>query len=188
MSMLPRRPFRDRLGRRVLALCRLRGDPQDLPYSPALLAAMLVVATTIDTLAGDIHGDARDGLVRSLLSTVVVFGLCGIALALRGLGNRYVQTATALAGSGIVVALAQLPILLLVVPIAVPSASGGADTAIDPLQALLRWALLATLAWQILVYAHIMRLAMDSRFGFALALVVTWLVAYWSLDSVLLGP
>jgi hypothetical protein len=182
MSDLP--PLRDGLVARVLDLCRLRGDPQDLPYSPALLVRLLVVATALDGLAGSILGEAGDGLLHSLLANVVVFGLCGVALAIRGLGNRYVQTAIALAGSGIVVSLAQLPIIALIVPIVAP-APGAAAVAIDPAQALLRWAWLATLAWQVLVYAHIMRLAMDSRFGFALLLVATWLAAYWSLDSIL---
>jgi len=179
-------PLRDGLLARILDVCRLRGDPQDLPYSPSLLVRMLVIATAIDGFGGSILGGAGDGLLRSLLSSVVVFGLCAIALAIRGLGNRFVQTAIALAGSGIVVSLAQLPILALIVPIAAP-APGTVAVAIDPAQALLRWAWLATLVWQVLVYAHIMRLAMDSRFGFALLLVATWLVAYWSLDSVLFG-
>ena len=73
-------------------------------------------------------------------------------------------------------------------PLGAAPAPGAAAVAIEPAQALLRWAWLAILAWQVLVYAHIMRLAMDSRFGFALVLVATWLVAYWSLDSVLFGP
>jgi len=179
-------PLRDGLLARILDVCRLRGDPQELPYSQSLLVRMLAIATAIDGFGGSILGEAGDGLLRSLLSSVVVFGLCAIALAIRGFGNRYVQTAIALAGSGIVVSLAQLPILALIVPIAAP-APGAAAVAIDPAQALLRWAWLATLAWQVLVYAHIMRLAMDSRFGFALVLVATWLVAYWSLDSVLFG-
>jgi hypothetical protein len=148
---------------------------------------MLVVATAIDGFTGSILGEGGEGLLHSLLASVVVFGLCGAALAIRGLGNRYVQTAIALAGSGIVMSLAQLPIIASIVPIVAP-APGAAAVAIDPVQALLRWAWLATFGWQVLVYAHIMRRSLDSRFGFALVLVATWLVAYWSLDSVLFGP
>lgn len=185
MSNMP--PLRDGLVTRVLDLCRLRGDPQELPYSPTLLVRMLVVATAIDGFTGSILGEGGEGLLHSLLASVVVFGLCWVALAIRGLGNRYVQTAIALAGSGIVVSLAQLPIIALIDPIVAPS-PGAAAVAIEPTQALLRWAWLATLGWQVLVYAHIMRLAMNGRFGFALVLVATWLVAYWSLDSMLFVP
>ena len=127
MSNMP--PLRDGLVTRVLDLCRLRGDPQELPYSPTLLVQMLVVATAIDGFTGSILGEGGEGLLHSLLASVVVFGLCWVALAIRGLGNRYVQTAIALAGSGIVVSLAQLPIIALIDPIVAPSPGAAAVAA-----------------------------------------------------------
>ncbi len=52
---------------------------------------------------------------------------------------------------------------------------------------LLRWLALATLIWQLLVNAHILRHALDSRFGIGLLLALSWVIGYWALESVLFG-
>lgn len=185
MSILPQSSVAV-FARHVIALCRFRGDPQDIIYSPALLVLLLLATSAIDALGGALLGDALDALARSLFASAVILGLCGVALAVRGLRNRYVQTATALLATGIVVSLVQLPILGLLGPLVDAGTLSSADMAWNLLQILLRWAGLATLVWQALVYAHIVRHAMDSRFGFALALVVTWFVANWALAGLLL--
>jgi len=186
MSILPR-PFPDAFMRHVFALCRLRGDPQDTVYSRPLLVLLLAATCAIDALGGALLGDVADALAHSLLASAVALGLCAVALALRGLVNRYVQTATSLIATGIVVALVQLPILGLLGSFVDGVPLSSADMAWNLLQILLRWAGLATLVWQVLVYAHVVRHAMDGGFGFALVLVLTWFVANWALSSVLLG-
>lgn len=105
--------------------------------------------------------------------------LCWIALAIRHLRNRYVQTATALLACSLAFSLLQLPIALLAGP---PPA--GAD-ALTGLQILVGWATLAVFVWQVSVDAHIMRHAMEAPFGLAFALVVSWVLAYWALDRML---
>jgi hypothetical protein len=186
MSILPESALAAS-ARHVIALCRFRDDPQNIVYSPALMAALLLATSAIDALGGALLGDASGGLAQSLLASAIILGLCGVALALRGLRHRYVQTSTALLGAGIVVSLVQLPILGLLGPFVDAATLSPADMARNLFQMLLRWAGLATLAWQVLVYAHIVRHAMDSRFGFALVLVVTWMVANWALADLLLG-
>lgn len=167
--------------REALDLCRLRGAPDNLPHSPRLLAALLVASTGLDVLVGDsVEGDA---LAHSLLGNAVVLGLCALALAIRRLSNRYVQTAIALLACGIVFTLAQWPVAWLMEPL--PAA--GDAPAVSPRTMLLLWMSLALLAWQVLVYARIVRCAMDATMPFAVALVVTWLVAFWALDGLLLG-
>lgn len=186
MSILPQSSLAT-FARHVIALFRFRGVPQDIDYSPALLVLLLLATSAIDALGGALLGDASDGMAHSLLASAVILGLCGVALALRGLRHRYVQTATALLATGIVVSLVQLPILGLLGPFVDAAILSSADMAWNLFQMLLRWAGLATLVWQVLVYAHIVRHAMDSRFGFALALVVTWMVANWALADLLLA-
>ena len=163
----------------VLALCRLRGGPQDLPHAPRLAILLLALATLLDSAIGAVLGDGGNAPLRSLLSSVVVLGLCAVALAIRKLGNRYVQTATALLACSIAFSLLQLPVALMAGP---PPATAGELTGA---QVLLGWFTLGLFFWQIAVNAHIVRHAMDSSFGFALGLVATWVLAFWALDHVL---
>lgn len=172
--------------RTVADLCRLRGGPQDLPHSPPLLAALVVASIVLDGLTGGLLGNAGDALAHSMLAAAVVLGLAWVELAVRGHSARYVQTATALAACGIVVSLAQLPLALL---IELPKDDAAVqELARDPLQVLLRWFLLASLVWQVLVNATILHQAVEIRRGIAIAHVLSWLIAYWALESLLFGP
>lgn len=169
------------LSRVVVDLCRLRGNPQDFPYSPNLLALLVGAGTALDTLTGGILGEADTTLARSLLSTAIVLALCWVALAIRGLRNRYEQTACALLACSFALSLLQLPLALL----AGPPPATVAD--MSTLQAIFGWITLALLVWQLSVNAHIVRHAIDASFGFAFALVLSWLIAYWAIDRILFG-
>ena len=165
----------------IVDLCRLRGGPQDLPHAPVLLVILLGAGTALDLAIGQAMNHGDNALARSLLSSVVVLGLCWIALAIRRLPHRYVQTASALLACSLVFSLVQLPLALLAGP---PPASAAE---LSSLQILLGWLTLALFVWQISVDAHIMRHAMDGSLGLAFALIVSWVLAYWALDGVLFG-
>ena len=132
-------------------LMRFRGGPQDLPHAPALLVVLLGAGTALDLAIGHAISDGANALARSLLSSVVVLGLCWVALAIRRLPHRYVQTASALLACSLVFSLVQLPIALLAGP---PPATAAE---LSHLQILLGWLTLALFVWQISVDAHIMR-------------------------------
>ncbi|MGH8171847.1 MAG: hypothetical protein ACREPX_01790 [Rhodanobacteraceae bacterium] len=163
----------------VRDLCQLRRGPQDAPYSPRLLGALLAASVFLDTLIGTVLDRSPHALARSLVSTGLVLALCAIALSIRQLMSRYVQTATALVACSIALTLLALPILALIGPVPTPPAT------MAPLQVLMSWALLAMLIWNLAVNAHIVRHAMDAPFAFGLALVVAWTVADWALAHAL---
>jgi len=173
----PTRP----LPAQVRDLCLLRGGPQDLPWSPGLLVALLAAGTALDVLVGNALDGDGNALARSLLSSLVVLGLCWVALAMRDLRNRFVQTATALAATGIVFTLLQGGLLWLGGPF--PDAAA----ALTPTQTIVGWLLFALLLWQIAVTAHIVRHAADMRPGFALVLAVTWFIASMALQGAVFG-
>lgn len=174
-----------RLVRLVAELCRLRGGPQDLPHSPALLVRLVAAAVALDTLLGSVLGDGGDAFAHALLAAGVVLGMAWLELAVRGRRSRYVQTATALCACGLAISLAQVPIAAL---IELPASDGAADAlALGPLQILLRWLVLAMLVWQLLVNANILRHAVEIGFGLALVHATTWLIAYWALERLLFG-
>lgn len=169
------------LARTTLELCRLRSGPADLPHAPLLLAGLIVAGTVLDLAVGGALGDSANVFARSLLSTGIVLVLCWAALAIRRLGHRYVQTATALLACSLVFSLLQVPLALLAGP---PPASAAQLTAV---QIVLGWLTIGVFVWQVCVDAHIMRQALDAALGLAFALVVSWVLAYWALDSLLFG-
>jgi hypothetical protein len=165
---------------RVLDLATLRSGPQELPHSANLLLVLFVVGTAVDVASGVLFA-TPDALGRSLLSNVIVLGLCWIALAIRSLRNRYLQTATALVACGLLFSLLQLPIAALIGPTPTTPAE------LAPLQILLYWILFALFVWQLAVSAHIMRHAMDASFAFALVLVASWVIVDVALGRALFG-
>lgn len=164
---------------RVLELCLLRRGPQDLPYSPALLAGLLVAGTAVDVVAGAMRGSIEGGLGRSLLSSAVVLGLCWVALAIRRLRSRFVQAAIGLLASSLAFSIVLLPLAAL----SGPAPARPED--MTPSQLLIGWFVLGLFVWQVAVAAHVMRHALDAPFAFALLLVSTWMVAYFALERVL---
>ena len=163
----------------VRDLCQLRRGPQDMPHSPMLLGTLIAASILLDTLIGNLMDRSPNALARTLVSTGLILALCAIALSIRQLMPRYVQTATALVACSIAFSLLALPILALVGPVPEPPAT------MAPLQVLLSWALLAMLIWNLAVNAHILRHALDAPFVFGFALVVAWMVADWALGHAL---
>jgi hypothetical protein len=174
------------LVRLTLELSRLRGDPQDFPYSPTLLAMGFAACVLLDLLTTQALGQGDHALTHSLVGESLVLALCAIALRIRGLGHRYVQTATALIACSLLVTLLQFPLALLYVP-TTDAVTAPAHTTPDALQVLISLGFLALLAWQTLVNAHIMRHAMQATYAFALTLVVTWVIASIAIDQILFG-
>lgn len=165
----------------VVDLCRFRRGPQDLEHAPDRLVMLLVASTVLDVLLGAALGESSGILARSFVSTALALGLCWMALAIRGMRSRYVQTATALVACSMVFAVIQLPLALIAgAPPENPNALSGA-------QVLLGWAMIVLLMWKLGVDAHIVRQAMDSPFALALALVTSWLIAYWAIDQAFFG-
>jgi len=166
-----------RLAVLVRDLCQLRRGPEDMPYSRRLFVVLVVASVALDVVSERVLG-GHDALARSLVSTSLVLALCWIALSVRQLGNRYVQTASALVACGIVFSLLVLPLAMLAGPM--PN-----DGLLTPLQTLLVWVMFAIFVWSVLVDAHIIRRALDAPFGLGVALALAWTIADWALGHAL---
>ena len=165
----------------VANLCRFRGGPQDLPHQPGLLIALLVASVALDLGSAALLDLGESALGRSLFSTALLLVLCWIALAIRGLRNRYVQTATALIVCSMVFSMLIVPIAMLLGEPATP------EQTLTPMQTLLAWLGLGVLVWKISVDAHNMRQAIDASFWIGFALVLSWSIADFALGRVLFG-
>lgn len=163
----------------VFEMCQLRRGPDDMPYSKALFVVLIGASIVLDVVIGAFGDGVPDALSRSLLSTGLVLALCWIALALRHLGNRYLQTASALVACSIVFSLLILPLAWLSGPVPSPPAP------LTSMQMLLGWLMLAIVAWNLVVEAHIVRRALDAPFALGLALALAWFVADLALERAL---
>ncbi len=163
----------------VLDLCRFRGGPQDFPYSQGLLSALLVASVLLDLVSGNLLELKDPLLARSLMSIVLLLALSWIALAIRGLGHRYLQTASALVACSIAFSLLILPLALLF------GDPQGAEVALSPMQRLIVWLGLGTLVWKLAVDAHVVRQAIDAPYWLGFLLALSWAIADFALSRVL---
>ena len=163
-------------------ICLLRRGPQDLPYSISLLVAVAaawlvlqlgVAVARAAPLAGVFAGAA--------LELMVTLGALNVILTLRGLRNRFVQTATALLGCTLVFILLNVPILLL---IGDPPAT---VQQLSPLQVLLVLVSLPLLVWKVLVDAHIFRHSFDVPYLSGVVIALLWIIAGMMLVSGAVG-
>ena len=148
----------------LVAITALRRGPQDLPYSPGLLAGVVGINAILHlaalTLAPWYAGDVSVWLPLAISLGYTALFFDGV-LQLRDLGHRRVKTLTAVFGTDCVVG------LVLLIPITLgdwqsPSAPGLATL------------VTALTLWQLAILTHILRHALSARLGEAIG----WTLAY----------
>ncbi|HEX3124500.1 MAG TPA: hypothetical protein VHQ21_14490 [Rhodanobacteraceae bacterium] len=153
-------------------VCLLRRGPQDLPYSVALLAAVAAAWLVLQLGVAVARSAPLDGVFAgATLELMFTLGALNVILTLRGLRNRFVQTATALLGCTLVFILLNVPILLLI---------GDPPTTVQqlsPLQILLVLVSLPLLVWKVLVDAHIFRHSFDVPYLSGVVIALLWIIA-----------
>ena len=153
-------------------ICLLRRGPQDLPYSGALLFAVAAAWLVLQLGVAVARAAPLDGVFAgAVLELMFTLGALNVILALRGLRNRFVQTATALLGCTLVFILLNVPILLLI---------GDPPTMVQqlsPLQVLLVLVSLPLLVWKVLVDAHIFRHSFDVPYLSGVVIALLWIIA-----------
>ncbi|MCP1675095.1 peptidoglycan/LPS O-acetylase OafA/YrhL [Natronocella acetinitrilica] len=133
----------------LLRVCWFRAGPQDLPYSREWLILLVVAATALSVVSLQLLPEEDNGFGRVLLHTALGLGVPWILLQLRGRLNRYVQTASAMFGTSLLLTLFVLPPLF---------ALGGSPG--EPVVWAAYW-WLAVVIWSVAVMGHIMRHALD---------------------------
>ena len=97
-------------------ICLLRKSPEDLPCSPVLLGLVLVTGFIIDNInLGFAVPKAGAGQVAGavLAHTALLTGSIAALMALMGYTGRVLQTLTALIGSGLIISLIAMPLIIL---------------------------------------------------------------------------
>lgn len=154
-------------------LCLLRAKPQDLPVSVFLLLITALLGLLTGTLAAmESFGGVAVALTAQLMDTLLLLGLLMAALRLAGRAARFLQTGSALCGTGVLINMASIPAQLLIPDD--PSTAAGGDL----------WVLvyLILIGWALVVMGHIIRHAFELPLwaGIFAALnyflIITWLI------------
>jgi hypothetical protein len=137
-------------------ICTLKAGPQDLRYSPSLLLATVALSVLLSfgVMAGVEDSGASPGSVA--LQTLLGLAMPRALLQLRQRSGRFVQTASAVFGTSLLLTVALLPAL-----------------AVSPGPAAALWWLLIVL-WSIAVLGHILAQALDLSRSPALAIALLY--------------
>ena len=143
-----------------LQQCLLQRTPQDDPVSFQALILALSGYVLIDLVQASASSGLAVSLGMTLLDTLLMVVFAWVVLRVTVKTRRFVQTLTSLAGTGIMLGLAALPLVQL---------AASAHRNDEPMADLvLGWLIL--LAWGISVEAHIFRHALSVRYGIGLML------------------
>lgn len=164
----------------LIDLCRFRRGPEDVPYSPRLLVALLIGCGVLQVLFGWSHHARPAALAAALLGGLAVIGVVFLVLRARDKALRFVQTTTALAAVyllfGVVMdALAMLlPLDALYEQIITHP---GHPPTLTPAQTLVALVVFGLGVWQWCVWIGILRRALEiSRAGGVLVFILVVLV------------
>ena len=154
----------------------LRRGPQDLPYSPALLA-LLIGATLALYAALAEYLDV--GVPHMAFSLLLLLALTWSALRIAEKSERFVQTSTALLGASLVLTLLAVPVFF-----------GVGELPKDPQRltpAQSMWVMVALLfqVWDIAVTSHILRHALDLKMRLGVLIAVVFYAVDMVLGSIL---
>ena len=147
-------------------MCLLRYRPQDIPASRELLALSIVLYFLLDLLLANLDENITHALPAAMVDTIFLLVFVLLLMLLCRKVNRWTQTVTALAGTGIVFGLLLMPA---VIALPVPDA-------MTAMQQILSIALYLVLIWYVVVLAHIFRHAMSSSLALGVFVSIIYLL------------
>jgi hypothetical protein len=157
-----------------LDVCRLRSGPQDQLYSINLLVIAVALNTGLSVVFLNLAQGHASPPAQAVLGTAVALAFCYAVLQIRGLTNRFVQTATTLFGTNALLTAAALPPALVL---------SGTDPDQAPAWAAL-W-LLGIAVWTVAVTGHIFRHAMNLSILAGLGVAILLFIASMLTGSLL---
>ncbi len=160
---------------RFIEIALFRKGPQDLPASGFLLGLALALYAVVLTISVFMFpvGDISRSAARSLASVVSEFLLVWVVLLAFNMGQRFLQTMTAVLGVDIVIGLAFIPLLASLPLTPDQGQASGFQTLVY--LGLMAWAVMA-LAW-ILRHAINVSLLTSAAISLSYYISVNWLLA-----------
>jgi hypothetical protein len=138
--------------------CLLARAPQDDPLSGTALAGAVLAYLSVDVIQARTASGWTVSLAMSITDALIMVLYSWLVLRVAGKPERFAQTLTALSGTGALLGLMGVPLML---------QASRVQHSGDPGAALVvGWLML--LIWNITVQAHIFRHALSSRYGIGL--------------------
>ena len=149
-------------------ICAVKAAPQDLPASSFLLGLALLAYLVTGVVVAAFQWPLSQAILAAFLDTVFLTVLSRVLLWARMLSGRFVQTLTALAGSGAVMTVIALPLVMW------QSLVGATDANAPTLPS---WLLMIWMIWNVVVVGHILRHALSTvlPLGIGLAAVYAYI-------------
>ncbi|MCG8378179.1 MAG: hypothetical protein MI865_01760 [Proteobacteria bacterium] len=161
-------------------ICRFIKGPQDIPESKNLLTLCLLVYGICSVVLVLLTESADKAIFAALLEILLIMIFTQILLQIKGKSSRWIQTVTALSGTGVIISIIAFPIYLMI---------GIGDSNELTAQSgqgfgLMLLALLA--CWNILIMAHILRHALEVNLFSALMFSIAYILIVVSLTAVVI--
>ena len=144
----------------------LRRTPQDLPASMPVFVLVVLLNVIVATIGIANLIPGTPAMAAAMTDVVIMLVMLRLVLMIQNRMARFLQTATAIFGSGIVLGLIALPLQLTIDP----NAQGSEVSGIVSL------AYLILLVWSQLVIAHVLRHALDVSFALGIGLALVYSV------------
>ena len=158
-----------------LDICLFRANAENAPTSQVFMVLTLIVYGLISLLILMVDYSFAKAISTVLIGLAMMIGFAKAGLWIRSFMDRSRQTITALAGTGIIFDIINLPLVLL-------SSHFPAEELVFP-----RFLLLLVLFWNITVIGHIMRNALSIPFWAGVGISVFYALTYLRVVRVILA-
>ena len=153
------------LSKAFFDICLLRKGPQDLPKSSVLLYLSLILYMVFDVLLTVQARPFEDALLVSFIDVGFLLGVIFFILKQHHYLDRWVQTITALCGTGVILGIFIFPLVY-----------GGAQNQYETwLQQIIILLFFIMVIWNIAVLAHIVRNAISTSLGIGIAIAILYI-------------
>ena len=147
-----------------LDVCLLRRAPQDLPASTSLFAVSVALSVIVGAIGVADVIKGVSALAAAMLDAVIALVMLRLVLMIQNHIARFLQTATAVFGSSVILGLIALPLQLVI-------GDAGNESPMAPFVSV---AYLLLLIWVQVVIGHILRHALNISLSLGIGLALTY--------------
>jgi hypothetical protein len=144
-------------------ICRFKIGPQDLPASSFLMLVSMLGYAIISVLVGLMDLKPVFAVLSGILDVALVAAMTQLLLWIKDMGGRFMQTFTALMGTGAILGVVAVPLLLIQMQIG------------DQVTFLPKVFIIALTIWNLAIVGHILRHAISAPFYVGVLLAVVYM-------------